>query len=94
MQSFNIGLPEVYPDMNAEKAISKGFNGNTAVYSIVMEDAQKFSSIPRYVYDKSKISEKAADNNRLENELTKLLNRPNEYQSQDAINHLRYLIEC
>lgn len=56
---FTFSAPEVYPDINTKTAIDKGFNSNTAVYSIVMKDAAKFGSIPRFVYDKSKYEEKS-----------------------------------
>ncbi len=82
---WNVGTKEVYADVNAENAITDGFNDNTAVYSIVMKDAQKFGAIPRYLYDASKMEEKAYNEGAvLENELSVLINRPNEYESQDA----------
>src|SRR5574337_707173 len=73
--------PEVYADVTAINALEKGFNDNTAVYSIVMKDAEKFASIPRYVYSASDQEEKA--DKIIDNKLSKLLNRPNEYQSQE-----------
>ena len=83
-----------FSEINNEKAITKGFNSNTAVYSIVMTDAEKFGTIPRYLYDSSTIDEKAtrskithevkADVFQGSTDLINLLNRPNEYQSQDA----------
>ena len=78
-----IGNPEVYTPINTEKAISEGYNANAAVYSIVRKDAMKFGSIPTYLF-------KANDDSgeRIENELSKLLNRPNEYQGQDAFRSL------
>ena len=81
-----IGEQVVYTPINQEKAITLGFKGNTAVYSIVMKDATKFGSIPRYVYDAKKKEEKAYNDNEyvLTNDLSKLLLRPNEYQGQDA----------
>lgn len=80
-----IGGLEVYNEINSNKAVEKGFLSNTAVHSIVMRDAVKFGSIPRYVYDKSKATEKAfIESNILENKLSALLNRPNESQGQDA----------
>lgn len=74
------GQPLVYPDMDQEAAIKKGYEGNGVVYSVVSKDARKFASIPRYLYKKT------ADDTRepIENDLSKLLNRPNEYQGQDA----------
>jgi HK97 family phage portal protein len=77
---FNIGGGTlVYPDMNQERAIKDGYEGNGAVYSIVKKDAKKFASIPRYVY-----AIKGKEREKVENELSNLLNRPNEYQGQDA----------
>lgn len=55
---FNIGTREVMPDINAETAITEGYNANAAVYSIVKTDAEKFASIPRYVADAKKLEEK------------------------------------
>jgi HK97 family phage portal protein len=83
--TWNIGTREVYADVNAQKAIDSGFNANTAVYSIVMKDAQKFGSIPRYVYDAKLMEEKAySEGSVLRNDLSVLLNRPNDDESQDA----------
>lgn len=81
-----VGNPEVYNEINQEKAINEGFKGNTAVYSIVMKDAKKFGSIPRYVYDAGAMEEKAVKKKAttLDNDLSKLLNRPNETEGQDV----------
>lgn len=49
----------VYPDPGAKTAIEKGFNSNYAVYAIVMKDARKFGSIPRFLYDARLTEEKA-----------------------------------
>lgn len=76
------GNTEVYPTIDSTTAITKGFNHNAAVYAIITRDAKKFGSIPRFVYKTSKAEEKADD--RLEGPLTELINRPNEYESQDA----------
>ncbi len=56
---FRFGSTEVYPDINLKTSIEKGFNYNTAVYSIVMKDARKFAFIPRFTYDASKYEEKS-----------------------------------
>lgn len=96
--TWNIGTKEVYPDINATTAIREGFDGNTAVYAIIKRDAKKFGAIPRYLYSADQIEEKAKLYVRgrfgevkaapLESynspALQKLLNRPNEYQGQDA----------
>lgn len=96
---WNIGVREVLPDINAEKAITDGYNGNSAVYSIIKADAEKFASIPRYVADAKKLEEKRAKvplqfkslikaqaitGGSSKDALNKLLNRPNPYQGQAA----------
>jgi len=86
---INIGNTEVYTPISNSDAIEKGFNTNAAVYSIVMKAASKFGMVPRYVYDASTSEEKsykikAARGLYTKNkDLVKLLNRPNEYESQD-----------
>lgn len=74
------GNPLVYPDINQEAAIAKGYEGNGVVYAVISKDARKFASIPRFLYRKTKEGE----NELVENDLSKLLERPNEYQGQDA----------
>lgn len=100
---INLGTREVLPDINQHNAIEFGFNANAAVYAIVKKDAEKFGSIPRYVYDAKSMAEKdskripidlkaVASARRLAGgkakELTKLLNRPNPYQGRAAFNKL------
>lgn len=104
---FNFSSTEVYPNINVKTAIEKGFNSNAAVYSIIMKDAKKFASIPRYLYNAKEYEEKTAKKrpptginkilweskayspfeetrkSELAPTLTDLLNRPNEYLSQD-----------
>ena len=82
MQTFNVGNPEVYTHIDTEKAIEEGYNGNTAVFSIINKDAEKFGSVPSYVYAQN--DEDAP----LDNELSKLINKPNDYQGQDAFRML------
>ncbi len=96
---WNIGVREVLPDIDAEKAVTEGYNANDAVYSIIKTDAEKFASIPRYVADAKKLEEKrrkvplqykslmkaeAMSAGSTREALSKLLNRPNEYQGQAA----------
>lgn len=93
---MNVGDREVITDITATTAITQGFNGNTAVYSIVMKDANKFASIPRFVYDASKLKQRKkfyAPNKYIKaynrdavimNDLSKLLERPNPMQGQAA----------
>jgi HK97 family phage portal protein len=96
---WNIGVREVLPDIDAEKAVTDGYNANDAVYSIIKTDAEKFASIPRYVADAKKLEEKrrkvplqykalmraeAINAGMSKDALSKLLNRPNPYQGQAA----------
>lgn len=82
VKMWSTGSTEVYPDSNVETAIEKGFKTNTSVYSIIKKDAKKFGSIPRYVESKSQ--EGKAEMQSINGKLSDLLNRPNEYQGQDA----------
>lgn len=72
---WNIGNAAIYAPIDTQKAVTEGYLSNTAVYSIVNRDAEKFGVIPRYV---------VRGEDRLNNPLSKLLERPNEYESQDA----------
>lgn len=96
---WNVGTREVLPDIDAEKAITDGYNTNAAVYSIIKADAEKFASIPRYVADAKKLEEKRRKvplqfkalmkaetiaTDSVKQTLDKLLNRPNPYQGQAA----------
>lgn len=80
---FPISTTEVYASLDSQTAVREGFDKNTPIYAIVMKDARKFGSIPRYVYSKEKKEEKAFDKIE-QGKLTELLNRPNPFQSQDA----------
>lgn len=75
----HIGNQEVYTHIDTARAIDKGYNGNTAVYAILNKDGAKFGSIPSYVYKKGDESKE-----KLENDLSKLINRPNDDEGQDA----------
>ena len=57
---MNIGVREVLPDINAERAVTEGYNANSTVYTIIDIDAEKFASIPRYVVDAKSVEEKEA----------------------------------
>lgn len=81
-EAWMYGAAEVYGQINTATAVD-AFSSNTAVYSIVMKDADKFGSIPRYVYTASEREEKA-DISGAEAKLTALINRPNRTQSQDS----------
>jgi phage portal protein BeeE len=89
---FTLSATEVFDNIDSEKAVQKGFNANICVYVVVKMDAVKFGSIPRYVYTNQERETKASKHKLLEtkaftplpkNDLTKLLERPNPYQSQD-----------
>ena len=80
--TMSIGISEVYPTLIMKEAVEYGFNQNTAVYSIIKEDADMFSSIPRYVYDAALKEQKTLNKNAIA--LQQLLNRPNKAQGQDA----------
>jgi HK97 family phage portal protein len=85
--TFRIGNREVVPDIDATTAIEQGFNGNSAVYTIVTDDCEKFASIPRYVYNAKDFQKHLKDSGKREvqnNELSKLLERPNSMQGQAA----------
>jgi HK97 family phage portal protein len=90
---FSVGNREVMTPIDNTNAITEGFNKTAAVYSIVMRDAEKFGVIPRYVYSAKNKEEKSYhktyqkksfDAEKVDNKLAELLNRPNEYESQDA----------
>lgn len=76
---WGIGTTEVYSPIEQETAISRGFNANTAVYSIVKKYAKKAASIDRYLEDKS--TEDPYPNS---HPLMMLLKRPNPNQSDHA----------
>lgn len=61
-----IGSQEVYTHIDTGKAITEGYNGNSAVYSIVSKDANKFASIPTYLF---KANDEAGT--KIENDLSK-----------------------
>lgn len=92
---FNLSTPEVYAEIDEEKAITHGYNDNTAVYAVVSKDIKKFASLPRYLYDKERKEEKGIGPKWLReikaakkfdgtSKLLNLLQRPNQYQGQDA----------
>ncbi len=78
------GTTEVYPKIDQTKAITQGFNSNTAVYSIIKKDAKKFGTIKREV----EVEVESEDDSNPEPEytgpLSDLIKRPNPEQGQDA----------
>lgn len=78
---YSVGGLDVSTPIDNTNAIREGFAKSAAVYSIVMKAAGKFAVVPRYLY---KGSEEKSNYYEKDNDLTKLLNRPNDYESQDA----------
>lgn len=76
---WSFGNKEVYSPVEQDTAISKGFNSNAAVYSIVKKYAKKAASIERYLENKA--TEEVMENH----PLMVLLDRPNENQSQYSL---------
>lgn len=76
------GTKAVYPEYNSNFPVHNGFNNNAAVYSIIKKDSKKFGSIPRFVERKGQ--EGKAEEDRVEGPLMELLNRPNQFEGQDA----------
>lgn len=85
---FTSSVTEVYPDINQTTAITKGFNSNTAVYSIVRRAAKKFGSVPRYVEPIGQ--EGKSESEAIKGPLMDLLNKPNSEQGQDAFFSVLY----
>ena len=83
MTTYSVGNPVVYTHIDTDKAISEGYNSNTAVFAILNKDAEKFGSVPSYVYKANDEESEEQDN-----ELSKLINKPNEYQGQDSFRML------
>ena len=80
---FSVGTQEVYTHIDTEKAITEGYNANTAVYSILQKDAQKFASISQYIQKDDESGEEVEGT-----KLGRLLERPNEYQGSDAFREI------
>lgn len=76
---WGIGTRELYSSIDQEQALSRGFNANTAVYSIVKKYAKKAASIPLYLENIA--TDEPFDIN---NKLVQLLHRPNSRQSAQA----------
>lgn len=102
---FSLTVPEVFTQIGIRDAIDQGFNKNLPVYVAIKKTAKKFASITRYLYDVNRIEQKAVHPLREckayapfagSTALTKLLERPNKYQSQDAFYALvkAYYMAC
>lgn len=75
---------EVIPHIDVLGAITEGFNGNTAWYTITKKDANKFASFPMYVMDVKKFEKAAKLTGGAADKLQKLLQAPNKQEGQAA----------
>lgn len=83
---------EIWPDINARSAIESAYADNTAIYSIVSFDSEKFASIPRYLYD-AKVKDKDTYTKRITEgsqyqDLLILLDNPNTEMTQSEFYEL------
>lgn len=98
--AWNMFIREVWPDLDKRSAIEEGYADNTALFSIVNVDAEKFASIPRYIYDaKSKNAQGHYNKKMIDGAnvkaLSKLLEQPNPYFSQSEFDELlRIFYDC
>jgi phage portal protein BeeE len=98
--AWNMFIREVWPDLDKQTAISEGYADNTALFSIVNVDAEKFASIPRYIYDAKSKNAQGHYNKKLSDgadvkALAKLLEKPNPYFSQSEFDELlRIFYDC
>jgi len=83
---------EIWPDINARSSIEQGYADNTAVFSIVTFDSEKFASIPRYLYnakvmDKDTYTERITEGSQYD-DLLNLLQNPNSEMTQSEFYEL------
>ncbi len=97
---WNMFIREVWPDLDKRTSIEEGYADNTALFSIVNTDAEKFASIPRYIYDaKSKnaqgnYNKRATEGDNVE-ALQQLLDEPNpDYSRSEFDELLRIFYDC
>jgi HK97 family phage portal protein len=76
------GIP-VYSNSETKTLIEDSYETNIDFFAVIKRITQKFGHIPRYVIKPTK-TKKSFDDNIIENELSKLLLRPNDGQGQDA----------
>lgn len=98
--AWNMFISEVWPDIDKRTAIEDGYADNTALFSIVNFDAEKFASIPRYLYAANskngqghynKVLNKGANVKALQ----KLLDKPNPDFSRSEFDELlRIFYDC
>lgn len=91
--AWNMFISEVWPDFDKRAAIEQGYADNTALFSIINVDAEKFGSIPRFLYDaKSKNGQgnytKPLQGGQNVRALANLLERPNPFFSRSEFDEL------
>jgi phage portal protein BeeE len=98
--AWNFWIREVWPDLDKRTAIEDGYADNTALFTIVSTDAEKFASIPRYLYDaKSKNGQglytKPMEGGSNVQQLTQLLQQPNPMFNRSEFDELlRTFYDC
>lgn len=98
--AWNMFIREVWPDIDKRNAIEEGYADNTALFSIVNYDAEKFASIPRYLYDAKSKNGQGHYNKRYDKgigakALQKLLDKPNPDFSRSEFDELlRIFYDC
>jgi phage portal protein BeeE len=98
--AWNMFIREVWPDLDKRASIEEGYADNTALFSIVNTDAEKFASIPRYIYDANSKNAQGHYNKRLIDgtnvkALSKLLDKPNPNYSRSEFDELlRIFYNC
>lgn len=106
MQIRFVGGIAVYSNNEIGTLLENSFNTNADFYAVIKRIATKFGHLPRYVYAKEAKKHlgkayrtKALDENVIDNELSALLQAPNDTQGQDQFFELiasQYLLtgEC
>ena len=79
-----IGGFAVYPDAQLTTLLEESFNTNIYYYSIIRTITRKFAAPPRYVVKgEDGMKRRKALSNAVDNELSALLAKPNDYQGAD-----------
>lgn len=89
----------LFPDIDQRSAIDDNYAANTILYSVVNMDAEKFASVPRYLYDAKAMQEEKKNSRIVEGAnydlILKLLSKPNPTQSQSEFFELtRIFYKC
>lgn len=84
------GQYAVYPESDQLPLLHDSYEKNIDFYAVINRIAKKFAHPPRYVFSKDeekrskgRMRRKDLDDLKIDNELSKLLQTPNEYQGQD-----------